>query len=107
MNKILFLKALIGFLTFLIFLTLVGIVYGIVNYNKTPKLFSKNKTTAVTVKNVVYLGMPETKIKTAFGCGDRLCVLLTEKGNKDVVAVIEPEKPQKFYFISPDAAPAK
>ena len=46
MNKIAFLKFLITFITLLIFLTLGGIVYGLVNYKTTPKLLSGKKKAA-------------------------------------------------------------
>ena len=44
MNKVAYLKLLIGVITFLIFLTMGGIVYGLLNYKSTPKLITgKNK----------------------------------------------------------------
>lgn len=103
MNKIFFLKALIGFLSFLIFMTLLGIIYGIINYDTTPKLFSQKKKISSPVKNKtvqdVFLKRPEAQIVSSFGCGDSLCLQLKEKG-KDFIAVIPVQTPKNLYFVS-------
>ena len=49
MNKVAYLKLLIGVITFLIFLTMGGIVYGLLNYKSTPKLITGRNKSAATV----------------------------------------------------------
>ncbi|MBR1778378.1 MAG: hypothetical protein IJ752_07340 [Alphaproteobacteria bacterium] len=96
MNKIVFLKLLIAVITFLIFLTLGGIVYGLVNYKTTPKLLSRKRAPIVqTVKQtdpqqvpLTYLGLKKGEyIKDSHACGDMLCLRIQSdfEGNKIIL----------------------
>ena len=101
MNKIFLLKMLIAFITFLIFLTLGGIVYALVNYKTTPKLLSRKKAPTVvqTVKQATeterlqetYLGLKEDEyIKTSHACGDMLCLQIKSDFEKDKIIIFDP-----------------
>lgn len=98
MNKIVFLKFLITFITLLIFLTLGGIVYGLVNYKTTPKLLSGKKKVAPAAVSAAPDSVPEIPlnltakehIKTAVSCGDRLCLLIVSDFGEERVIVADP-----------------
>ena len=98
MNKIVFLKILIAFITFLIFLTLGGIVYALVNYKTTPKLLSRPKATASAVRTPekteavktpeTYLGLNKGEyIEDSHSCGTMLCLRIKSDfaGNKIIL----------------------
>ncbi len=100
MNKIFFLKVLIGIITLLIFLTLGGIVYGLVNYKTTPKLLSgKNKsiftkstetTNQENVKNIS-LNLEKTEhIKGSHACGEMLCIRVSSDFNGERIIIFDP-----------------
>ena len=101
MNKIFLLKMLIAFITFLIFLTLGGIVYALVNYKTTPKLFSRKKADVV-VQTVqpekeqpapaaipeISLGLKKGEsIESGVSCGELICLKIKSdfEGNKIIL----------------------
>ena len=99
-NKIVFLKILIAVITLLIFLTLGGIVYALVNYKTTPKLFSRQnavsavqasekiETKAEKVPDTVYLGLKKgEQINNSYMCGDMICMFIRSdfEGNKIII----------------------
>lgn len=107
MNKILFLKGVVAALTLLIFLTLGGIAYALINYKKTPKLLPRRQEQAVEqaqmqeqtliqVQNTeipaeIYLNLEkEDKIQDVMPCGALLCLRVTSGFAKDRIALIDP-----------------
>ncbi len=100
MNKIFFLKVLIGIITLLIFLTLGGIVYGLVNYKTTPKLLSgKNKsifmkssetTNQESVQNISLDLKKNEHIKDSHACGEMLCVRVSSDFNGERIIIFDP-----------------
>ena len=88
MNKILFLKILIGFMTLLIFLGMGLLVYGLLFYKKTPKLLSRPAPTAVPE---IRLGVKGGRIADALPCGDFLCVRVSSDFDGDVITVVDPK----------------
>lgn len=114
MNKILYLKILVGFITFLIFLTLTGIVYGIVNYKTTPKLLrSKRKAAKAAVTSApaqtprtINLDRTDKTIAHIAACGDYVCLTLAgKKGDVREAVIISPDSAQPPVFISVNPAP--
>lgn len=107
MNKILLLKSIVAVLTLLIFLTLGGIAYALINYKKTPKLLPRRQEPAVEQVQVqiseqnqpqeteipaeIYLGLEkEAKIQDVMPCGALLCVRVASGFAKDRIALIDP-----------------
>ena len=103
MNKIFWLKMLIAFITFLIFLTLGGIVYALVNYKTTPKLLSRKKPPAVveTVKPDTDTGTQapaemnlklgkDERLKSSHACGDMLCLHIKSDLGRDRIIILDP-----------------
>ena len=92
MNKIVLLKIVIAIITFLIFLTLGGIVYAIINYKTTPKLLSRKtekifQTSPAKVPET-YLGLKKGEsIDDSHACGDLLCLKIKSdfEGNKIIL----------------------
>lgn len=114
MNKILYLKILVGFITFLIFLTLTGIVYGIVNYKTTPKLLSGKRKAAkaaamsapAQTPRAINLDRADKTIAHIAACGDYVCLTLAgKKGNVREAVIISPDSAQPPVFISVNPAP--
>ena len=113
MNKILYLKILVGFITFLIFLTLTGIVYGIVNYKTTPKLLrGKRKAAKAAVSapaqtpRAINLDRADKTIAHIAACGDYVCLTLAgKKGDVREAVIISPDSAQPPVFISVNPAP--
>ena len=101
MNKIVFLKLLIVFITFLIFLTLGGIVYALVNYKTTPKLFSRSKSPAVisapekieTKKSPeTYLGLNKDEyIEDSHSCANMLCLRIKSDFSGNKIIIFDPQ----------------
>lgn len=96
MNKILFLKILIGFMTLLIFLGMGLLVYGLLFYKKTPKLLSRPApAAAVSAPEAsvpeIHLGIKGGRIADALPCGDFLCVRVSSDFDGDVVTVVDPK----------------
>ncbi|MBO4644489.1 MAG: hypothetical protein J5716_07775 [Alphaproteobacteria bacterium] len=100
MNKILFLKILIAFITFLIFLTLGGIVYALVNYKTTPKLLSRKKAPVIReVKQTEPEKIPETylelgkdeHIQESHACGNMLCLHVKSDFGNSKIIIFDPE----------------
>ena len=100
MNKIFWLKILIAFITFLIFLTLGGIVYALVNYKTTPKLLTRKKAPEVQAvrQAVEHEKIPETNLgltkdehlKTGYACGNMLCLHIKSDLGKDRIVIFDP-----------------
>ncbi len=97
MNKILFLKMLIGVITLLIFLTLGGIIYGLVNYKTTPKLLSGRTGIAPTRKNTtetpreIYLDLVDKEhVKDSHACGDMLCIRIVSDFDGERIVIFDP-----------------
>ncbi len=96
MNKILFLKVLIGIITFLIFLTLGGIIYGLVNYKTTPKLLSgrnkiKSSQNTQAMVQEIYLNLTDKeKIKDSHACGDMLCIRVSSDFDGERFFIFDP-----------------
>lgn len=103
MDKIAFLKILIGIITSLIFLTLGGIVYGLVNYKTTPKLLSRKKAPVtqqqtLPVKSIetervseTYLGLKKGEtVKNTHACGDMLCLHIKSDFESDKIIIFDP-----------------
>lgn len=97
MNKILFLKMLIGVITLLIFLTLGGIIYGLVNYKTTPKLLSGRTGTAPVRKNTtetpqeIHLDLADKEhIKDSHACGDMLCIRIVSDFDGERIVIFDP-----------------
>lgn len=117
MNKIFFLKVLVGFLTLLIFLTLIGIVYGVVNYKKTPKLFSNKSnsfkkaefvvpSSANAAPHTVFLNRADKTIAAAFECGAYVCFMLQDKdGAVRETALVAPDAATAPVFVTTNATP--
>ena len=96
MNKIVFLKILIGFMTLLIFLGMGLLVYGLLFYKKTPKLLSRPAPTAAapasaTAVPEIRLGVKGGRIADALPCGDFLCVRVSSDFDGDVITVVDPK----------------
>lgn len=102
MNKIFFLKLLIAFITFLIFLTLGGIVYALVNYKTTPKLFSRPKNAVSAVQTPekaggekvpeTYLGLQKGEyIEDSHSCGNMLCLRIKSDFSGNKIVIFDPE----------------
>lgn len=102
MNKIVFLKILIAFITLLIFLTLGGIVYALVNYKTTPKLFSRPKTVAAPVQAPekaetekspeTYLGLNKDEyIEDSHPCGNMLCLRIKSDFSGNKIVIFDPD----------------
>lgn len=107
MNKILFLKVLIGIITFLIFLTLGGIVYGLVNYKTTPKLLSGRTKSMPAQQNTagipqeIYLDLADKEhIKDSHACGDMLCIRLVSDFDGERIVIFDPADLQVKAVIS-------
>ena len=100
MNKILFLKVLIAIITLLIFLTLGGIIYGLVNYKTTPKLLSRKNKVAVIQKTIdapteISLDMADKeKIKDSHACGNMLCIRIASDFNGERIIIVDPSNLQ-------------
>ena len=100
MNKIVFLKIVIAIITFLIFLTLGGIVYALINYKTTPKLFSRQqasvsqteeKPTVPDVTPEIHLGLKDGEhIAESHPCGDLLCLRITSDFKSDRIILFDP-----------------
>ncbi len=99
MNKIFFLKVLIGIITLLIFLTLGGIVYGLINYKTTPKLlsgekalFTKNKKTEKEeiVQNISLNLEKNEHFKDSHACGEMLCIRVSSDFNGERIIIFDP-----------------
>lgn len=98
MNKIVFLKVLICVITFLIFLTLGGIVYGLVNYKTTPKLLSGKTGTAAAVRRKtagtpqeIHLNLTDGEhIKDSHACGNMLCLRISSDFDGERVVIFDP-----------------
>ena len=96
---------LIAFITTLIFLTLGGIVYALVNYKTTPKLLSRKKADTV-VQTVlpekerpaetertpeINLGLgKDERLKDSHPCGDMLCLFVKSDLGKDKIVIFDP-----------------
>ncbi len=110
MNKILFLKILIGFMTLLIFLGMGLLVYGLLFYKKTPKLLSRPESTAAAPAPAaaavpeIRLGVKGGRIADALPCGDFLCVRLSSDFNDDIITVIDPKTMRVTGRIHPGEA---
>ena len=102
MNKIVLLKILIVFITFLIFLTLGGIVYALVNYKTTPKLFSgSNSVVSVFQKPEkkeaekspeTYLGLNKDEyIEDSHSCGTMLCLRVKSDFSGNKIVIFDPD----------------
>lgn len=104
MNKIVLLKILIAFITFLIFLTLGGIVYALVNYKTTPKLFSRQNNAASAVQTPektetkaekspeTYLGLDKGEyIEDSHSCGTMLCLRIKSDFEGNKVIIFDPD----------------
>lgn len=111
MNKVAYLKLLIGIITFLIFLTMIGIVYGLLNYKSTPKLITGKNKSVVAVDGVptVYLNLTadKEKIKAVLPCGERLCLHIESAFDGDRVIVFNPARRQVETVVRSGAAPLK
>lgn len=100
MNKIAFLKVLIGIITFLIFLTLGGIIYGLVNYKTTPKLLSnKNRTapvqnTAGTPREIFLDLKDKERIQDSHACADMLCIRVVSDFDGERIIIVDPAELQ-------------
>lgn len=108
MNKVAYLKLLIGIITFLIFLTMGGIVYGLLNYKSTPKLITgRNKAATADGAPVVRLNLTaeKEKIKTVLPCGEMLCLHVESAFDGDSVIVFDPARRQVHTVIRANAAP--
>ena len=109
MNKVAYLKLLIGVITFLIFLTMGGIVYGLLNYKSTPKLITDRNKSAATVDGapVVRLNLTagKEKIKAALPCGEMLCLHVESAFDGDGIIVFDPARRQVHAVIRANAAP--
>ena len=96
MNKIVFLKILIAVITFLIFLTLGGIVYALINYKTMPKILShRNIQTILPPKteafSEIYLGLTkEETIKDSHSCGNMLCLRIGSDFQPDKIIIFDP-----------------
>ena len=99
MNKIFFLKLLIAFITFLIFLALGGIVYALVNYKTTPKLLSRKVASSIqTEKQIEPEKIPETylelgkdeKIQESHACGNMLCIRIKSDFGDNKIIIFDP-----------------
>lgn len=114
MNKIVFLKVLITIITLLIFLTLGGIVYGLVNYKTTPKLLSRKnnagavqKTTDVLSEISLKLANDE-RIKDSHACGNMLCVRIGSDFNGERIIIVDPiNLHTKTVLFGPEKATGK
>ena len=99
MDKIVFLKILIGIITFLIFLTLGGIVYGLINYKTTPKLLSRKASPTIQQQIEEYgkKNIPETslelkkgeKISGSHACGDMLCLQIQSDFDENKIIIFD------------------
>lgn len=104
MNKIFFLKLLIGVMTFLIFLGMGGVVYGLLFYKKTPKILPRTATVAENV----WLGLEHgAKINNAVGCGDYICLNVSGNAEPDKIAVINPASKKIEFWIRVGKKPEK
>ena len=98
MNKIFYLKVLVGIITFLIFLTLGGIVYGLINYKTTPKLLSgekalftkNNKTEEEIVQNISLNLEKNEHFKDSHACGEMLCIRVSSDFNGERIIIFDP-----------------
>ncbi len=94
MNKIFYLKILVGVMTFLIFLTLGGIIYGIVNYRTTPKLFSGKKRILSSSKESPLefdLNLSEQEhIQDSHACANMLCVRIVSDFDSERIIIFDP-----------------
>lgn len=111
MNKILFLKVLVGFMTFLIFLSLAGIVYGLLFYKKPSKgtvetLIASRHASALQTVSVLYLDQEtDAEISGIFPCGTVLCVRISSSFEKDKIAIINPQTNQLSGWVYLGKAP--
>ena len=102
MNKIVFLKILIAFITFLIFLTLGGIVYALINYKSTPKLFNRNAAQQIVreiqspnIPPTVHLDLEKNEhINDSVPCGNMLCLRIKSDFGEDKVIIFDPSSLQ-------------
>lgn len=105
MNKIFFLKVLIGFMTLLIFLGMGGVVYGLLFYKKTPKLLPR--PSAAETQDV-WLGCGNgAQIADMTACGGRLCVRVSTNAEADAIAVIDPASKKVEAWIRVGTPPKK
>lgn len=117
MNKILFLKIVVTVLTLLIFLTLGGIAYALINYKKTPKLLPRRQEPAVEqvrpqallpaqeteIPAEIYLDLEkDAKIQDVMPCGALLCLRVASGFARDKIALIDPVSFQIKAWIFAD-----
>ena len=89
MNKIVLLKAAVTVMTFLIFLGLGGVFYGLFFYKK-PSRFARQTFEPAAAASPIALGLPEkSTIKDFKECGGNLCIHVQTNG-KERIAIVSP-----------------